>query len=48
MSQSANSDSKEDQQLTSAKPGEVLQNPQPPRDKNQVIDIPKTNSGEKE
>jgi hypothetical protein len=41
MSQSAGSDSKEDQQLPSAEYGKVLQNPQPPRNKNRDIDTPK-------
>jgi hypothetical protein len=48
MSQSAGSDSKEDQQLPSAESGKVLQNPQPPRNKDQVLDPPKTNLGENE
>jgi hypothetical protein len=34
MSQSTESDSKQDQQVTSAESGKLLQNPQPPRNKN--------------
>jgi hypothetical protein len=48
MSQSADSDSKEDQRITSAEPSKLLQNPQLPRNKNQAPSTPETNSGEKE